>query len=278
MKTLRAAGQGFLIGLCITSLLGLQGCASPAARLDQKAAELGFTRELVEGSEFRHVVYRNQATQPSASLHVYLEGDGSPYFDKRWISRDPTTRHPLMLRLMALDPKPSVYLARPCYNGLASTPPCEPALWTSARYSTRVVNSNVAALRNLIARQKTPTLVLFGHSGGGTLAMLMAEQLPETRAVITIAGNLDTDAWVEHHNYRPLKQSLNPARRAPLSSDVWQLHLVGREDTVVPAELVTAAVQGKPRAQVQVVETFNHMCCWARLWPDILDRTDRVAH
>jgi hypothetical protein len=271
-----SAPQSLLPVFCLICLLSLQGCASPAARLDQAATELGFTRELIRGTDFLHVVYRNHSPPSSVPLHVYLEGDGSPYMHNRWISPDPTARKPLMLQLMALDPEPSVYLARPCYNGLAATPPCEPAFWTDARYSARVVDSTVAAARKLLSREHTPELVLFGHSGGGTLAVLMAEQLPETRAVITLAANLDTDAWARHHDYRPLRASLNPAGRAPLNRHVVQLHFVGGADQIVPPALLMRAVERQAGAQVRIIEGFDHSCCWHTLWPAILDCTDRA--
>lgn len=54
-----------------------------------------------------------------------------------------------MLRLMALDPAPSVYLGRPCYHGLAA--PCRARRsFGRARYSARVLDSMAAALRSLL--------------------------------------------------------------------------------------------------------------------------------
>ena len=249
----------------------VQGCTSPGARVDQMAAEFGFKRELIQGTKFLHVVYRNDSGRKTGPLHIYLEGDGSPYLNRRWVSPDPTPRNPLMLRLMALDPGASVYLARPCYNGRATAPPCDSSLWTQARYSAEVVDSTVAVARRLLSQRQKQEFFLFGHSGGGTLAMLMAAQLPETRAVITLAGNLDTDAWTHYHRYEPLHSSLNPARRPPVDKDILQLHLVGENDDNIPPQMLQRATETQWRARVGTVAGFDHSCCWPKLWPMVLE-------
>ena len=41
---------------------------------------------------------------PAGALHVYIEGDGTPYVARHDFAADPTPRNPLMLRLMTLDP------------------------------------------------------------------------------------------------------------------------------------------------------------------------------
>jgi hypothetical protein len=269
----RISGKGPCVAACLISLLALAGCASPAIRSDQAATKYGFTRELIRGTRFQHVVYRSDVSQESGPLHVYLEGDGTPYVHKRWVSADPTPRNPLMLRLMALDPGPSIYLSRPCYNGLATMPPCRPELWTTARYSDEIVNSAVAVIRKLVSRRQTPAIFLFGHSGGGTLAMLMAARLPATHAVITLSGNLDTRAWTHYHDYAALDGSLNPADQPPLDRHILQLHLIGTNDDIVPTPLLVHAARKQSGAIVGIVTGFDHVCCWERIWPAILPAT-----
>ena len=253
-------------------LFALSACATPAERLDDEAGRLGFTRRLVRGGDFLHVAYLKQAPEPGATLHVYLEGDGVPWMDRATVSPDPTPRNPLMLRLMALDPAPSVYLGRPCYHGLAATPPCTPRLWTDERFSGPVVDSLAAALRNLVGARRPAGLVWFGHSGGGTLAVLLAERFPATRAVVTIAGNLDIDAWARHHGFSPLAGSLNPAARPPLDPGIVQWHLVGGRDGKVPPALSKAAVSGRRRGEMITFAAYGHTCCWDAVWPNILAR------
>ena len=208
-------------------------------------------------------------------LHVYLEGDGTPWMYRVIVTRDPTPRRPLMLGLMALDTAPALYVGRPCYNGTSLDVGCESALWTSARYSEAVVDSMAAAIRTLAERQGFERIRLFGHSGGGTLALLLAARLPGTLDVVTIAGNLDPDAWTRHHGYTPLRDSLNPSLEPAFGSAVHEWHLLGGDDRVVPPALVRPFILSRERAIGVDFPTFSHGCCWQRVWPGVLRAVTR---
>ena len=261
------------LGLKLIFLLGLviqiTGCASPAQRMDKKAAGLGYHRQVVRGAGFDHVVYIKESRAPKNSvLHVYLEGDGTPWVRKHLVAVDPTPRKPVMLALMALDTLPSVYLGRPCYHGLSQAIGCTPDLWTSARYSEAVVTSMASALTQLA--EDYQAVILMGYSGGGTLAMLLAERFPKTKAVVTVAANLDTERWAALHGEQ-LPGSLNPARRPPLPAHIRQQHFAGGEDDNVPPALIRDAVAQQPGAGFKVFEKLDHGCCWQAVWPEILD-------
>ena len=204
---------------------------------------------------------------PSRSLHVYVDGDGTPFVGSR-PAADPTPRTPLVLDLMALDPAPSVYLGRPCYHGRAATPGCGKALWTAERYSPAVVDSMVAALRRILRAGGHDRMAFFGHSGGGTLAVLMAPRFAETTDLVTIAANLEIDAWADLHGYARLAGSVNPAREPPLPSRIRQRHYVGDADRRVPAD-VTARGPIPPES-VTIVAGYDHVCCWREIWPSVL--------
>ena len=262
----------------------LVACAGPTDRLRAFAAERGFERRTLVADGFSLTVFENAVSAgrpghpsdtgpgdvPGDILHVYLEGDGTPWMYRVLVTPDPTPRRPLMLGLMALDRMPAVYLGRPCYNGASRDVGCDSVLWTSGRYSTAVVDSMAEAVRALLRRHRVGAVRLFGHSGGGALALLLAARVPETVDVVTIAGNLDPDAWTAHHGYTPLRESLNPAREPPLAAGVAQWHLVGGEDTVVPPALVRPFVERQPNASGALFPSFGHGCCWARIWPGVL--------
>jgi pimeloyl-ACP methyl ester carboxylesterase len=129
------------------------------------------------------------------------------------------------------------------------------------------------AIATLIERTAPERVVLIGHSGGGTLAVLIGERLATVDAVVTVAANLDVDAWSRHHGYTPLAESLDPAR-APAVRTVPQLHYSGAADDNVPPVLQTAFAQRAPHAEFRVIEGFGHTCCWAESWPTRLAEID----
>lgn len=215
---------------------------------------------VVPGDGFQHhVIVQDAASREE--LHVYIEGDGTPFIRNTQVAGDPTPRNPLARKLMRKDRAFSLYLGRPCYFGLAST--CDSAYWTNKRYSPEVVQSLRAVIRQHIDQHRVKRLVLIGHSGGGTLAMLLAPQFDETTAVITIAANLDIDAWTAHHGYSRLDGSLNPASLPPLRDSIQQIHLAGGRDQVVPPHLIPNAT---------VYPRFTHGRGWQREWPRILGK------
>jgi len=255
--------------VCLT--LTIVSCTAPEVRLQQEAMRLGFNRTIAQGTEFKHVVYTNNARNRGDELHVYLDGDGTPWINNRWISEDPTPRNPLLLRLMSLDTMPAVYLGRPCYHGFSDTPPCEPGLWTNERYSEVVVKTMAAALDHILKPLRMRRVVLIGYSGGGTLAMLLAEQVQNLRGIVTISGNLDVEAWSSLHGYAPLIGSKNPAQQPPLNPALFQLHLAGSKDQNVPVSLIQPTVLHQYSAQLIVLPEFDHTCCWEKIWPSVLN-------
>lgn len=229
------------------------------------AEEAGFAAFQVQGDGFRHQVYTKEGR--GNIVHFYIEGDGRPWLSPGRISLDPTSRHPLMLRLMTLDEAPSVYLGRPCYMRVVDDR-CGPLWWTSNRYAADVVQSLDAVIDQFSGN--TSGIALFGHSGGGALAMLLAGRRSDIKAVVTLAGNLDTDAWTQQHGYSALSGSLNPSDQVSLNSHIRQYHLVGSEDRNISASMIHPVISKQDGATMRVVKGYDHSCCWNELWPEIL--------
>lgn len=254
--------------LCFLALQ-LQSCAKPAyLEVNRTANDLGLVRSIAKGEPFQHVVYQSHLKKSTGRLHVYIEGDGVAWRMRHVISRDPTPRNPLMLRLMGMDPSNSLYVGRPCYFGLVPDKACNPDYWTFLRFSDKVVKSMAAVIREKSA--KFQSVVLIGHSGGGALAMLIAERLRNVDSIVTLAGNLDIEAWTKHHGYTPLYGSLNPAARAPLPLQIRQLHLVAGRDEIIPPGIVNGWIARQPSAQRWVFEEYDHSCCWSKQWVEVL--------
>ncbi len=249
-------------------------CSSPAVRLQTQAEQFGLKRLDSHGGQHAVSLFYRSGRISGQALHVYLEGDGQPWERGYWPAADPTTRSSLMLPLLAMDAAPSLYLGRPCYNGHAADADCHPGLWTHARYSEEVVDSMQTALHDFCIRYDYKQIVLIGHSGGGALALLLAERMPQTRLVITLAGNYDIDAWTDYHHYLRLSASLNPARRS--LSGVAEWHFLAAEDNVVPPALFLTALQQRSHSLVEVISGVGHHQGWQKIWPNILHRLETL--
>lgn len=204
-------------------------------------------------------------------LHIYLEGDGNPW--GRWRPRaNPNSRQLTALNLMVLDEQQSVYLNRPCYGYTSPPPPCTPEMWTARRYAPEVVDSLNAGINEIKEQSGAEQLVLFGHSGGGSLAMLLADQRADVLAVVTLAANLDHQKWAEMLEYSPLVGSLNPAELEPMPEEILRWHYAAGRDRHVPAEVVKAVAQNDPDARFILKPDYDHNCCWQQLWPEVLEK------
>jgi len=263
--------------VALVAALALAACATPSERFERRATALGLTSILLPGEGFDHRAYSAGLRQGSAALHVYIEHDGTPWIGLDRVAADPTPRTPFALELMAKDSGPRLLLGRPCHFEPRPDPPCNPLLWTHGRYSSAVVTSMVAALSGFLMAHPHEHVVLIGYSGGGTLAWLMAAQIPGTTGVVTIAANLDIDEWARIHGYSQLAGSLNPARAPPLAPAIDQRHYVGGRDANVPPSVVRSFARRHPEARVIEIAEFDHLCCWIERWPQLLPGTPDAA-
>lgn len=271
----------------ITGLICLgSGCAStPSHDFHQSALALGFEPLLVQGGDFSLQAYRNSA-RGGKSLHIYFGGDGTPWIDNAYIARDPTPRDPVMLSLLAMDNQPAVYLGRPCYHRrhAQQSKLCQPDLWTHARYSETVVAAMTAAVDDLISRAapqhaaapqrvaEPQRVALIGFSGGGVLALLVAQRLERVSSVITLGANLDIAAWTRHHRVLPLSGSINPADIRDWRKNLQQTHYIGDLDTRVPPATQQNFIEWVPQAVYITLPEVDHACCWRTHWQSILQR------
>jgi predicted alpha/beta hydrolase family esterase len=246
----------------------LAGCSTNAIRIETLAGTLGMSRSVVEAGGFRSLVFtRGVPAAHDAPLAIFIEGDGVPWLGGREPSLDPTTGDPIALKLLAQTPPPAAYVTRPCYNDMGGRR-CTPERWTMERYSDEVVSSMTEAVRTAVRQAKAPSVVLVGYSGGGVLAVLIAERLEDVAAVVTVGANLDVESWTKQHGYLPLTGSLNPA--ASTAGHRWpEIHLYGARDQNVPPATTDAYFKRFPNAQRRIVEANDHVCCWVEQWPEL---------
>ena len=254
--------------LLLSVLFVLQTGCSHTLNPDLIAQKWGYEKKTVKGVLFQHTLFIKKAIKKGdgRSIHIYLGGDGRPWQTPTRIALDPTPKNPLMLKLMALDGNQAIYLGRPCYY--ESYPPCAPVWWSFWRYSEDVVDSMAAVLERYT--RSYDSIVLMGHSGGGTLAMLLAQRLTKTSTIVTLAGNLDIEAWTKHHGYTSLLGSLNPATQPPLSKTIRQYHYLGTEDANIHAVWIKPVIDRQTNATLHMIDNADHNCCWGKLWPEIL--------
>jgi pimeloyl-ACP methyl ester carboxylesterase len=265
-----AAAMAMLTSACTT----LTGEEATTATLKQ-ATQSGFSAQLVEGNGYSHdVLLRGRAD--SDLVWVFIEGDGLPWTDAGTrVANNPTARNPLALRLALQTPGTVIYLGRPCYLRSHTDARCTSKTWTSSRYSNEVVLSMTAALQTVLKQSDFQRIVLVGYSGGGTLAVLMAQSLSSVTAVVTIAGNLDTAEWTRQHGYEPLT-GRNPAEEPALPSSIAQLHLIGGKDENVTEAMSARYFARESSEQIWRHEKFGHVCCWGQTWPEIVDKVSAM--
>lgn len=245
-------------------LIMLVGCTGQSVQRIAQQAQ--FVSQVVQGDPFLHQLFLSLSHREGI-LHIYIEGDGRPWRTRESVSLDPTPRTPLMLQLMVMDSAPSLYLGRPCYFNLGDSR-CSAQWWTHWRYSETVVDSLDTVIDQFASEYQG--VALFGHSGGGALAMLLAARREDVRSVVTLAGNLDIDAWADYRGYSRLQGSLNPVLSPPLASKVYQLHLIGERDTIITPSMLSRAVAPQPSAELRVIPDIDHACCWQEFWLGIL--------
>ena len=258
-------------GALCAAALSLAACASPIERL---IADHELEHAVIAGSAFEHTVFRKTGGTTGGRLHVYIDGDGTPWIDGNVMAIDPTPSDPLALRLMLLDGTDSVYVGRPCYFGMSRSSNCEHDVWTFGRYSADVVESMATAIAALVSDGDYTDVRLIGYSGGGVIALLVAGRIPVVTSVVTIAANLDTEEWTRSRGFLPLRNSLNPADSEPLPASVLHVQLAGGRDEVVPLSVTESFRRSGHASELWVYADFDHRCCWERIWPGLLERLE----
>jgi hypothetical protein len=210
----------------------------------------------------------------SFTLRIYIEGDGMAWITSRKPSKNPTPENPVALQLALADDSASVYLARPCQY-ILPLDNCSKHYWTSGRYAEEVVAAISEAVSLIKQEYGAKRIELFGYSGGGTIAALVAARRNDVTRLVTVAGNMDHAFWTDYHKVSPLKNSLNPPDFAQQLFSISQTHFVGSEDGNVPVNVIHAYQRHLPatnNVNVHVISDYDHNCCWVENWSKLLNR------
>ncbi|MCP4392993.1 MAG: alpha/beta hydrolase [Alphaproteobacteria bacterium] len=258
------------------------GCASLEkryAKVSRVAEKNGFTYVEIPSDPFILTGYY-KFNSPSKPLHVYIEGDGFAWVNRRTISNNPTPRDPLVLRLAALDKADNIiYIARPCqYVTPAKNPQCNNhKYWTSHRFASEVISSVSNAITFGLEKAKASSIHLVGYSGGGAVAVLVAAVRKDVKSIITVAGNLDHEILNEKANVSTLTGSLNAVDAAKDVRHIPQIHFVGAKDKIVPKFVSESYLENSGAGgcvAIHLVPNASHHKGWEQLWPSLLN----IAH
>ena len=217
----------------------------------------------------------------SETLTIYIEGDGLAWRTRTRVSSDPTPVKPVALLLALHHPDASVaYIARPCQLGQYRN--CSSTYWTEGRFSPEIIFSFNQAIDILKEQSGSNCLQLVGYSGGGAIAALVAAQRKDVSLLVTVAGNLDHEAWTTYHRISPLSNSLNPVDGWRKLIDIPQVHFIGENDKNIPPFVAQSFRQLFPqghRPEVISIKNTDHGCCWEKIWPELIcEIEERLAY
>lgn len=276
-------GRLYCIGL-FAVIVALTGCSNTLSKVQRiqhiasTAAHQGWQPHIIEGEEFDLLTFLPPQDPSQSLLTIYIEGDGYAWKSRFEASDDPTPQKAIALGLAVQHPG-AVYLSRPCQSIKGQL--CNPALWTSGRFSEPVINASNNAIDKLKARYQADALQLIGYSGGGAVAALVAARRSDVKRLVTVAGNLDHRRWTKLHGVSALSRSLNPADVRQSLETTSQYHLVGQDDPIFPPKLTQQFMAGfSPTADIilQIVPDFEHQCCWQKQWPSLLKEINRTSN
>jgi pimeloyl-ACP methyl ester carboxylesterase len=240
---------------------------------DHLAAQNDWHAERLAAGKFDLLAYVPNQPVKTETLVVYIEGDGLAWISAEDVSDDPTPVNPLGLRLALAQKQSNVaYLARPCQFIGAGMAPCTRRYWTNMRFAAEVIDASSAAIDLLKRRYGADKILVVGYSGGGAVAALVAAKRHDVIGVVTVAGNLDHQAWTTYHRIAPLAGSLNAADAVNGLASIQQWHFVGGKDKNITPEITQSYIARFPenqRPKLYIEPDFDHRCCWVEKWPDL---------
>jgi hypothetical protein len=269
----------FVAGLI--ACLQLLSCASvittPRTQSGQAIDDFGFIAIKSDAPIQAYLKMRVSKTQVGreSDLTIYIEGDGAHWLLQMAPPPNPTPRKSLVVSLATQDQSPFIlYLARPCqYIDIAQFKDCDPSLWTDGRFSPTAIQLANDVIDKVLLDLPKVRLNLVGHSGGGTLATLLAAKRSDVHCLVTLASPLDIAAWTRSLALGPLHLSKNPADPNIRLANIRQTHFFGENDSIVKKESIGNYRNFSDNADFIVISGFDHTKAWAKEWPMLQKRS-----
>ena len=250
-------------------------CASvtttPRTQSGQAIEDFGFIAIQSDAPIQAYLKMRVSKTQVGreSELTIYFEGDGAHWLFQMAPPPNPTPPKSLVVSLATQDQGPfTLYLARPCqYIDIAQFKDCDPSLWAEGRFSPAVIQYANDVIDKVLLDLPKVRLNLVGHSGGGTLATLLAAKRSDVRCLVTLASPLDIAAWTRSVAVGPLRLSKNPADPNIRLANIRQTHFFGENDAIVKKESIGNYRNFSDKTDFIVISGFDHTKAWAKAWP-----------
>jgi pimeloyl-ACP methyl ester carboxylesterase len=249
--------------LMIMMAMIISSCQTPLT-VDKWQA-YSFQKEIITTSDFT-ILIAHKNLKPNQNALLYIEGDGQAWLSRRIRASDPTPRQSLVQDMVINQTdRPVLYMARPCQFIKTFEKPCHPSYWDRKRFAPNVISSMNEALEFLKQHYRIRGFDVVGYSGGGAIALLLAQQRTDIHSITTIAGHLDTLSVSQYHGLSPLDGSLNPADKAFLTAHIPQTHYVGDRDQIIPPVMIRNYIQALPKghkARIMTVPDATHDDGW----------------
>lgn len=152
---------------------------------------------------------------------------------------------------------------------------------SSHRFDQTVVDSYNAALDEIRRRWGVRAFHVYGHSGGGVIATLLAADRGDILSLTTVSAMLDTDVYMGIKKLTEpnmpdavsLTASINPADIAPRLASIPQHHYLGATDRAVPPAALLGFLQkiGPTNCvHYDIIQENGYTAGWVDKWDDIL--------
>ncbi len=255
-------------------LLVFQGCSvkraqqSNAQMIDMLDAK-SWHCDIISTTKFDLNYCMPNDITPSKIFNIFIEGDGFSWVTRSQPSLNPTPKQHVALNIALNQSKNNtIYVSRPCQNVFDKNfRNCNVDYWTNKILSNDVIFSLNEFLDFTKKRYQIQKFNLIGYSGGGIGALLLAAQRDDVELVVTIASNIDADAWTTYHKILKL-DVINPATLSKKLSKIKQIHYVGQKDQNVPLSIsqsYLSKVKETHNIKVISIENNTHSCCWDTL-------------
>lgn len=210
----------------------------------------GFQMRQAQTEHFTIPVWEKAPLQSNRTIRFYIEGNGNPTPDK-----------PVALMLAAKDNAQNiVVLSRPCQYSKDKL--CEKKdIYGKNQYSPEIINEMEELVTFYIQKYKAPNIEFVAYDGGAPVAFSLASNIGGVKKIVTIAGILDVDAYVNKNNLPDFEDAQSPIKLANRISQIPQVHFVGGKDEITTpgmAERFVSKLHNPTNAQVKLAPNMGH--------------------